>query len=78
MDPNLKAFKILSWRQEYLIGKVLYDNGIKTEREYIDWLKINDCENLPEAVTNNVRNAIRDFEIKFIDPKNVPNILKTR
>ena len=29
-------------------------------------------------MTNNVRNAIRDFEINFINPNDVPNIFKLR
>lgn len=78
MDTNLEAFKILGWKQEYLIGKVLFDNGIKTQREYFNWLKTNAGENLPQAVTNNVGNAIRDFEINFINPNNVPNIFKLK
>ena len=77
VDYNLKAFQVLSWKQEQLIAKVLYDNGIKTENDYINWVKtIN--KNLPQAVTNNVQNVIRDFEKKFTNPNDVPNIFKLR
>jgi hypothetical protein len=73
VDNKLKAFQILAWKQEQLIAKVLYDNGIKTEEDYVDWLiETNPC--FPKAVTNNVRNVIRDFEINFINPNDVPNI----
>ena len=73
IDNKLKAFQVLAWKQEQLIAKVLYDNGIKTELDYVNWLKtIN--SNLPQAITNNVRNVMRDFEINFINPNDVPNI----
>ena len=77
VDTNIKAFQVLSWKQEHLIAKVLYDNGIKSEQDYVNWLK-NVKSNLPQAMTNNVRNAIRDFEINFINPNDVPNIFKLR
>lgn len=74
-DLNKKAFQIFSWNREYLIAKVLYDNGIKTQDDFRDWLKTID-NIIPQPLCVAVENAFRDFDIKFINPKKIPNIFK--
>lgn len=75
-DNNLKAFQVLSWKQEQLIAKVLYDNGIKTQAEFRNWLKMNRPISQPIIVA--VENIFRDFEINFTNPNDIPNIFKLR
>lgn len=74
-DIKKKAFTILSNKTEYLIAKVLYDEGIKTQLEFREWLKTTD-KVIPQALIVAVENAFRDFEINFSNPDNIPNIFK--
>lgn len=76
-DINLDAFKILSHGQYVLIAKVLWDNGIKSEHQYVDWLKSKkETNKIPQSISVGVQNSIRDFEINFINPEKIPNIFK--
>jgi hypothetical protein len=77
VDKNLKVFKILSWPREVLIAKVLYDNGIKTQLEFREWVKNADVK-IPQPIVVGVENAFRDFEINFMKPDDVPNIFNLR
>jgi hypothetical protein len=77
-DIKLEAFKILSMSQYDLIAKVLYDNGIKNDVEYVAWLKTIPDGVIPNHMSVNVHSSIRDIQTKFTDPNKVPNIFKLK
>lgn len=74
---NLKVFEILSFPREVLIAKVLYDNGIKTQMEFREWVKTANIK-IPQPLVVAVENTFRDFDIEFVNPSDVPNIFNLR
>jgi hypothetical protein len=69
----LKAFT--TFDQYQLIAKYFFDKGIDTEAKFIDYVKAEPAV-FTFILTNNVKNAIRDLERKFIKSNDIPNIFK--
>lgn len=74
-DPKLEIFKILDWNKGDLIAKTLYDNGIKNEDDFINWVQTAPLRHIPLSLKVSVINSFRDFKAGFTDINEVPNIL---